>query len=286
MNRRRFLEGCSSGLVALYAASPHGHAARAGSSSPPREVAADLVIVGGGLGGCAAALAALENNLKVILTESTDWIGGQLTAQAVPPDEHQWIEQLGRNARYQKLRQGIRDYYRRHYPLTAEAQAETFLNPGRGGVSRLCHEPRVALAVLTAMLAPYSSGGRLLVLLEHEPIEAEVEADRVRAVVVRDRKTKARRVLIAPYFLDATELGDLLPLAEVEFVTAPRARTRPASHTPRPGPVPTFSKRSPAVSRWIISTARITLSSGRQNTTSGEVMSRSSIIPGRESCLP
>ena len=62
---------------------------------PPREIAADVVIVGGGLGGCAAALAALENNLRVILTEPTDWIGGQLTAQAVPPDEHPWIEQFG-----------------------------------------------------------------------------------------------------------------------------------------------------------------------------------------------
>jgi FAD dependent oxidoreductase len=175
MNRRRFLKGCTSGLTALCTASPCGHAVRAGSSRPPREVAADLVIVGGGLGGCATALAALENNLRVVLTEPTDWIGGQLTVQAVPSDEHRWGEQFGRNARYQKLRQGIRDHYRRHFPLTAEAQAEAFLNPGRGSVSRLCHEPRVALAVLTAMLAPHASGGRLLVLLEHEPIAAEVE---------------------------------------------------------------------------------------------------------------
>ena len=220
MNRRRFLEGCSSGLGAMYAALKVGHIARAGWAVPPsqREHAADLVIVGGGLGGCAAALAALENNLSVILTEPTDWIGGQLTSQAVPPDEHGWIEQFGFNARYRKLRQGIRDYYRQHYPLTAEARANALLNPGRGTVSRLCHEPRVALAVLTAMLAPHASGGRLLVLLEHEPIATEVDADRVRAVVVRDRKTQARRVLTAPYFLDATELGDLLPLARVEHV--------------------------------------------------------------------
>ena len=152
------------------------------------------------------------------MTEPTDWIGGQLTSQAVPPDEHAWIEQFGRNASYQALRQGIRDYYRRHYPLTAEALADPFLNPGRGGVSRLCHEPRVALAVLTAMLAPHASAGRLLVLLEHEPVRAEVQGDRVRAVIVRDRKTGDERILAAPYFLDATELGDLLPLAGVEFV--------------------------------------------------------------------
>ena len=52
------------------------------------ELAADLVIIGGGLGGCAAALAAARNGLRVIMTEETDWIGGQLTAQAVPPDEN------------------------------------------------------------------------------------------------------------------------------------------------------------------------------------------------------
>ena len=46
-----------------------------------REFRADLVIAGAGLGGCAATLAALRNGLKVILTEETDWIGGQLTAQ-------------------------------------------------------------------------------------------------------------------------------------------------------------------------------------------------------------
>ncbi len=209
------------------------HSARSGSSRLPRQVAADLVIVGGGLGGCAAALAALENNLRVILTEPTDWIGGQLTAQAVPPDEHQWIEKLGRNARYQKLRQGIRDHYRRYFPLTAEAQIEPFLNPGRGSVSRLCHEPRVALAVLTAMLTPHASGGRLLILLEHELIAAEKEPDRVRAVVVMDKKSGTQRVLIAPYFLDATELGDLLPLTGVEFVIGAEAQATTAEpHAP------------------------------------------------------
>ena len=47
-----------------------------------------------------------------------------------------------------QLRRGIRDYYRRHYPLTAEARPPERSNPGNGGVSKLCHEPRVALAVL------------------------------------------------------------------------------------------------------------------------------------------
>jgi hypothetical protein len=217
MRRRQFLEDCGYGLAALLAA--RTGTARAGGNSVARtELAADVVIVGGGLGGCAAALAALRAGRTVILTEPTDWIGGQLTSQAVPPDEHPWIEQFGSNASYRALRQGIREYYRRHYRMTAEVSASRYLNPGNGNVSKLCHEPRVALAVLTDLLAPFCSSRRLQVLLEHEPVHADVAGDRVQAVTVRDRKTGRERVLLAPYFVDASELGDLLPLAGVEFV--------------------------------------------------------------------
>jgi 2-polyprenyl-6-methoxyphenol hydroxylase-like FAD-dependent oxidoreductase len=127
-----------------------------------RERRADLVIAGGGLGGCAAALAALQLGKQVVMTEETDWLGGQMTAQAVPPDEHPWIEQAGCTPSYRRLREGIRDYYRRHYPLTDSARVDPFLNPGQGEVSPICHEPRVGLAVLEAMLQPYRcSTGRL-----------------------------------------------------------------------------------------------------------------------------
>ena len=60
----------------------------------PSELEADVVVVGGGTGGFAATLAAARNGRRVILTEETDWIGGQLTQQAVPPDEHPWIEMM------------------------------------------------------------------------------------------------------------------------------------------------------------------------------------------------
>jgi len=48
----------------------------------------------------------------VVLTEETDWIGSQLTSQAVPPDEHRWIESFGCTARYRRFRQGVRRYDR------------------------------------------------------------------------------------------------------------------------------------------------------------------------------
>src|SRR5882724_1853034 len=79
-----------------------------------RELQADIAVIGGGVGGCAAALAALRNGMRVVMTEETAWIGGQLTSQMVPPDEHPWIEQFGCTARYRRFRDGVRQYYRDH----------------------------------------------------------------------------------------------------------------------------------------------------------------------------
>src|ERR687885_1871791 len=90
----------------------------------------DVLVVGGGLGGVAAALAAVERGAQVVLVEETAWLGGQLTSQTVPLDEHPWIERFGCTARYRRLRDGIRAYYRAHYPLTAAARGRRSLSPG------------------------------------------------------------------------------------------------------------------------------------------------------------
>ncbi|WP_327009356.1 FAD-dependent oxidoreductase [Dactylosporangium sp. NBC_01737] len=184
-----------------------------------KELAADVLVVGGGLGGVAAALAALRAGRTVVLTEEYDWLGGQLTSQAVPPDEHSWVEQFGVTASYRALRDGIRDYYRRYYPLTDAARRWTHLNPGAGGVSRLCHEPAVAKAVLEAMLQPYRGGGRLTVLQPWTATGAETDGDRVTAVTGRHRDSHEQTTVTARYVLDATETGELLPLTGTEYVT-------------------------------------------------------------------
>ncbi len=221
MRRRTFLQQMGAGALTLPAwrGSASGTTRGAAPSAAALEMKVDVLVIGGGTGGCAAALAAARNGWRVILTEETDWIGGQLTAQAVPPDEHPWIETFGATRAYREFRARVREYYRRNYPLTAEARAQAYLNPGNGNVSRLCHEPRVALAVLNDMLAPYLSGARLTILCGHKPVAADVERDSVAAVSVRNLRTGGEVVLRAPYVIDATELGDLLPLTRAEYVT-------------------------------------------------------------------
>lgn len=203
------------------------------------ETETDVLVVGGGLGGVAAALAALRLGRRVVLTEETDWIGGQLTAQAVPPDEHPWIEEMGCTASYRRLRNGIRDFYRRNYHLTAEARDREHLNPGDGLVSRLSHEPRVALAVLEGMLAPYRSGQRLRLLLRHRPVAAACGGDLITAVTLLHEETGEPLTVHASYVLDATELGDLLELAGVEHTVGAESQGETGEpHAPLGDPNP------------------------------------------------
>ena len=183
------------------------------------ELHCDIAVIGGGVGGFAAALSALRDGMRVVLTEETDWIGGQLTAQAVPPDEHPWIEMFGCTRSYRDYRSAVRDYYRRNFPLTSTARSRTDLNPGNGTVSKLTHEFRVSVAVLESLLAPYQSSGRLTILLNHVPESATTMGDRVTSVTVQHVGSQEKKTITAQYFVDATELGDLLPLVKAEFVT-------------------------------------------------------------------
>ena len=144
MIRRTFLKQAGLFVPAALAApslarAATGPAARPGSANKTssRELAVDLVIIGGGMGGIAAALAASRAGLRVIMTEETDWIGGQLTSQAVPPDEHAQIETFGGTKSYQAFRRGVKFTGCTVHHVTAEVdggpiidQAAVRIEPG------------------------------------------------------------------------------------------------------------------------------------------------------------
>ncbi|WP_195575645.1 FAD-dependent oxidoreductase [Paenibacillus sp. 1001270B_150601_E10] len=185
---------------------------------------ADLCIIGGGTGGTAAALAAARAGKTVIMTEETSWIGGQFTSQAVPPDEHPWIESFGSTRSYRQFREQVRAYYRDNFPMQPTSRAQVQLNPGNGTVSRLCHEPRTALAVLHQMLAPYIHSGKIILLTEHILVQAHTAGNQVDHVIVQCLNTKENMKLKARFYLDATECGDLLPAAGIDYVTGAESK--------------------------------------------------------------
>ncbi len=185
----------------------------------------DIAVIGGSLGGCAAALAACRAGKQVILTEEADWIGGQITSQGVSAlDEHEHIETFGGTATYYQLREAIRHYY----PGSPR-------NPGNGWVSRLCFEPRAGLAGLESLLQPFVASGQLEILTGCRPTAADAANGIVRSVIVTD-DNGATQTINAAFFLDATELGDLLPLTGTPYVTGAEADTGEESAPPEPIP--------------------------------------------------
>ena len=167
--------------------------------------AADVAVIGGGLGGIAAALAAAEGGASVVLTSEEAMIGGQVTAQLTAPlDEHPLVETVGVTARYRRFRNLVR--------------AGGLDNPGGGWVSRLCFEPLVGLRVLEEMLQPHVDAGRIRIVRAARPVSVtDVDGHPCHSGsvigTVRLRVPTGAHVLVrAAVFADATELGDLLPL--------------------------------------------------------------------------
>lgn len=183
-----------------------------------KEYKTDILIVGGGFGGVAAALAACKAGYRVIMTEETDWIGGQATAQGVPLDEHPWIEQYGAPLSYRNFRDRIRSYYKRNYTLSQNAHEDQYFNPGACWVSALGFEPRIGVHVLEEMLAPYRSAGLLNIWLRTEATQVFETDDRITAVSFFSTIENVERIVLTEYVLDATELGDLLELGGIEHI--------------------------------------------------------------------
>lgn len=232
MNRRNFVEWVTlssgafvAGVLPGFSSPGSKGAEKMKNMEKVTELSEDVVIAGAGTGGFAAAMAVLRNGQSVILTEETDWIGGQFTQQGLScPDEHRWIESFGATQLYRNFRSAVRAFYKQNYPLTEAAREKKNLNPGDGMVSLLCFEPRIALAVFYNMLAPYLSSGKLRLLLQHKIVAADVTGNKIRALKARNVISGEEISLTAPYFIDATELGDLLPLTRTEYVTGSESR--------------------------------------------------------------
>jgi hypothetical protein len=189
----------------------------------PRVIRCDVLVAGAGMGGVAAALLASGRGHSVCLTEETDWIGGQATAGGVSAlDENRFIEIAGGTRSYYDFRNRIRDRYRRNYKLSLAASGWENLNPGSCYVSPLCFEPKVGESALREMVK-----GKGIELLMRTKVFALGSGGARITNALAWRFDARETVRIEPRFvLDATETGELLPLAKVPYVAGSEARAR------------------------------------------------------------
>ena len=188
----------------------------------PARITCDVLVAGAGMGGVSAAMALASRGHSVCLTEETKWIGGQMTAGGVSAlDEHKFIELGGAPRAYLAMRERIRDVYRAKGMIRREYNWSN-LNPGACYVSSLCFEPKTGVEVLEKMLAAHS-GIRLM----KRTIVAglEVNDGAVVAAVAYNLDTKRVTRIVPRFVLDATEMGDLLPMAGVPYAVGSEARS-------------------------------------------------------------
>ena len=186
------------------------------------EIGCDVLVAGAGMGGVGATLVIAGRGHSVCLTEETDWVGGQATAGGVPAlDENRFIEFAGGTRSYMGFRRGIRDWYHQHRHLTPQAMAWENLNPGACYVSPLCFEPRAGLDVLEPMLAK----PRIKLFLRTTIFSVDRRGTRIESALAwqfeKHRVVRFRFRLV----LDATEMGDLLPLARIPYVAGAEAKS-------------------------------------------------------------
>lgn len=191
------------------------------------------------MGGVAAALSVTAMGFSAVLTEETDWLGGQMSSQGIPPDEHRWIEQCGCTRSYRDFRDRVRRFYGYNYPLTPAQQGNAHLNPGAGTVSRIAHEPRIASYVVEEMLAASVSANRLRILKETVPVAVHRAGGAIRQVEFLDKRSGDSFPVRARFVLDATELGDLLELGDIPYITGSEgSRQTGELHDPSEGARP------------------------------------------------
>ena len=177
----------------------------------------EIAVIGASLGGVLAAWRAAQAGRSVLLVAQHACLGGQMTAQAVPPDEHPWVELDAASRSYLAFRRDIRAHFRLQPGfLDRSAMTPGLTNPGDGWVSRLCFEPVLAARWFEQLLAPQCCAGRLRVLRLTAPVAATREGSLVKGVMLRGHDDRIHHVR-AQLFIDATDTGELLRLAHLPY---------------------------------------------------------------------
>ncbi|MCC5610169.1 FAD-dependent oxidoreductase [Nostoc sp. CHAB 5834] len=154
---------------------------------------ADVLVVGGGTGGTAAAIQAARRGAKTILVSEFPWLGGMLTSAGVSAPDGNELEafQTGLwGAFLEELRQR---------------------QPGgldNSWVSFFSYDPRIGAEIFADWVQELPN---LHWISGHVPIEVFRQGDSITGVRFADFAVTAKIIL------DGTELGDLLALGEIPY---------------------------------------------------------------------
>ena len=181
-------------------------------SIPPERLAEsyDVIIAGAGTGGCGAAIQAARLGASVLLLDETDYIGGQMNAAAVTS-----MDEGGTSVRERGIYKELVGRIEAHYQKSG-INAETAYWFGH-----ICVEPHIGREILHQMLSEAKGGerGKVDVSLRSQVTKVSKEGDLVTGAEIEIVTEKGRqtRSVKSRFLVDATEWGDVLPLAGARY---------------------------------------------------------------------
>ena len=167
------------------------------SCAKPEHV--DVLVIGGGASGTAAAIQSARMGVGTMLVEETPWLGGMLTSAGVSCIDGNY-----------NLRSGIFGEFADS--LAARYGGWDALKTG--WVSNINFEPHVGQEILTNMAA--GCGDLLDVRRETEMLKVAKQEDGLWNVVFRGADGK-KYTVTADVLIDGTELGDVAKACGVEY---------------------------------------------------------------------
>lgn len=188
------------------------------------EIEADLLVVGGGESGCAAAVQAARLGVKrVVLVNDIDWLGGQFSAEGVGcPDE--WTVVDGRRTNFPRsgLFLEVLRKIRAHNSATYG-----MASPGNAFCGTETIEPAAAARIFEDLLKPHVDDGSLRILRGWQAIRVGMEASRVNRVEFeRTQGGNDRLGVRARLTIDASDWGDVIRLSGARYGAGPELRSR------------------------------------------------------------
>ncbi|MEA5573093.1 FAD-dependent oxidoreductase [Calothrix sp. UHCC 0171] len=151
----------------------------------------DILVVGGGAGGTAAAISSARMGVNTILVSEFSWLGGMLTSAGVPVPDGNELE---------ALQTGIWGAYLRELEQRQPGGLDN------SWVSFFSYEPRIGAEIFVDWVRKLSN---LHWISGYVPLEVLRQDDCITGVRFADFTVKAKITI------DGTELGDLLALGEI-----------------------------------------------------------------------
>lgn len=178
----------------------------------------DVVVVGAGTGGVAAALQAARMGSSVLLLETTDWIGGQMAAAGVtsmdegyPPRDH-----LRERGIYGEFWRRVSAFYL----AIGKSNDTCAVSEDHFAVEPIVAQRTLCQMISDARLTPLS--GRTAVLdVALRATVSEVHRDGTTVTGLEFIRSGAgaveRRSVRSQVVIDATEYGDLIPMTGARY---------------------------------------------------------------------